>query len=232
MKRYTHILANDWRMFWRNVIALFSFSLLWKKKEWLIFAALSLFVLLAFLADSPVRYGASSIHSSVLDVLFDFGRWYGKGTATAAIFLGCYLFGLVFGSANVRRVGISVAYSYVVSGLLTTGLKSLFGRWRPYTNFGTTKFTPFVAGPNDFLSLPSGHVTVVFALSSTMAAMNKNIVWKILWYTIAVITACSRIYHDEHWLSDVLLAAIIGNILGVWASNHYDLGQKEEGINV
>ena len=210
----------------------FSSSFSWKKKEWLIFATSSLFVLLAFLADGSVRLGVSALHTPVLDALFGFGRWYGRGIATAAIFLGCYLFGLFFRSPDVRRLGIAVAYSYSVAGILTTGLKSLFGRWRPFTNFGTMKFTPFVAGSNDFLSLPSGHVTVAFALSSTMAAMNKNIVWKTLWYTIAVITACSRIYHDEHWLSDVLLAAAIGNIVGVWARNHYDLGQKEEGINV
>jgi membrane-associated phospholipid phosphatase len=230
MARYTHIFVNDWRTFWRNVIAFFSSCLSWKKKEWLIFAASLLFVLLAFLADGSVRLGASAIHTPVLDALFGFGRWYGRGIATAAIFLGCYLYGLFFLSPDVRRLGIAVAYSYSVAGMLTTGLKSLFGRWRPYTNCGTMKFTPFVAGSNDFLSLPSGHATVAFALSSTMAAMNKNIVWKALWYTIAVITACSRIYHDEHWLSDMLLAAIIGNIVGVWASNHYDLGQKEEGI--
>jgi membrane-associated phospholipid phosphatase len=76
-------------------------------------------------------------------------------------------------------------------------------------------------GPNDHLSLPSGHATVAFALSSVIAGLYPRRWWQIFWYALAVITAVSRMYHDQHWLSDVLFSALLGTAVGVWLVNQH-----------
>jgi membrane-associated phospholipid phosphatase len=91
---------------------------------------------------------------------------------------------------------------------------------------------PFTTGPNDHLSLPSGDATVAFALSAVMAGMIENRLWKIAWYGLAVVTALSRIYHDQHWLSDVLLSTIIGTIVGVWMVNKHLIPLRAEPEDV
>jgi hypothetical protein len=35
------------------------------------------------------------------------------------------------------------------------------------------------------------------------------------WYAFALVTPVSRMYHDQHWLSDVLLSTAIGTTLGM-----------------
>ncbi|MGB8319092.1 MAG: phosphatase PAP2 family protein, partial [Ignavibacteriaceae bacterium] len=47
------------------------------------------------------------------------------------------------------------------------------------------------------------------------AGIFKNKIWKIFWYLIAVITSIGRIYHDQHWFSDVIAAAEISIYIGI-----------------
>jgi membrane-associated phospholipid phosphatase len=67
--------------------------------------------------------------------------------------------------------------------------------------------------PNEHLSLSSGHVAVAFSLSSILAGMTDRTYLKLIYYTLASITALSRIYHDQHWLSDVMIAAATGILI-------------------
>lgn len=57
--------------------------------------------------------------------------------------------------------------------------------------------------------MPSGDVAVAFAFSTVAASVLQNKLWKIFWYGIAVLTSLGRIYHDQHWFTDVILAAAI-----------------------
>jgi membrane-associated phospholipid phosphatase len=91
----------------------------------------------------------------------------------------------------------------------------LFGRWRPYTNNGSFAFTFFNLSSNDHLSLPSGDVAIAFAFSSIAASFFENRYWKVFCYFFAALTFLGRIYHDQHWLSDVILGAFISTIIGM-----------------
>ncbi|MGH2575949.1 MAG: phosphatase PAP2 family protein, partial [Ignavibacteria bacterium] len=102
---------------------------------------------------------------------------------------------------------------YIYTGLITLIFKSLFGRWRPFTQHGDFSFYGLTWGPNEQLSFSSGHASVAFALSCVLAGAANNIYLKILCYLLAVITALSRIYHDQHWLSDVIMGSFIGILI-------------------
>jgi membrane-associated phospholipid phosphatase len=188
----------------------------WRKEQYrkvILFLSLPLF---AFMVDEPVRTAMQAMHNSFADVIFNFGHWFGTGTATLYLFLLLYFGGLIFQFQRFHHCGLNIGLAFILSGIITVLVKSLAGRWRPFTGHGHLAFFPFTFGPNEHLSMPSGHVTIAFALSSVMAAMYNNYIWKVLWYCFAVITAISRIYHDQHWLSDVLLSAIIGTMTGIF----------------
>lgn len=218
---WSRIVATDFRVWWRDARLLYSAPLRWEGRERSLAVAAASLVVIAMILDTIVRVGLSYVHSPMADAVFRFGHWYGTGKATLYAFLVLYAGGLVLKLGRARLLGVLVAESYVLSGVLTLACKSLFGRWRPYTGHGSFAYFPFTLGPNDHLSLPSGHATVAFALSAVMAGAAQHRLWKIAWYALAIITALSRIYHDQHWLSDVLLSTVIGTSVGIWLMNNH-----------
>ena len=218
---YFVALKNDVKDLWNKAKTIYSSPSHWRSTEWLLFACCLLFLILSLFIDQVVRNEMALLHGQSQDQIFSFGHWYGQGTATLWLFVIFYLSGLVAQGGRLRFTGLMIGEAYLFSGVLTISLKSLLGRWRPYTNHGCFAFSPFTAGPNDHLSFPSGHVTVAFALSSVMAGLHSSRIWKACWYLLALITATSRIYHDDHWFSDVVCSALIGTAVGVWLiKNH------------
>jgi membrane-associated phospholipid phosphatase len=200
---------------------LYSAPLRWSATGWGVFAFFMLALAGSFVVDDMVRHWLATRHNEVWDAVFSFGHWYGTGNATLIAFVFFYMIGILFVAGKLREIGILIAESYVLSGVVTLAVKSLLGRWRPYTDHGSFAFFPLTWGPNDHLSLPSGHATVAFALSSVIAGLYPRRWWQIFWYALAVITAVSRMYHDQHWLSDVLFSALLGTAVGVWLVNQH-----------
>src|SRR5439155_18160107 len=107
------------------------------------------------------------------------------------------------------------------SGITTTALKIVIARARPYVDQGIHSFLPFDAA-NGHNSLPSGHTTVAFALSTVLSQRINNVWASIALYGAASCTAFSRMYHNQHWLSDVFLGAAIGTTAGLFVSHRDD----------
>lgn len=95
------------------------------------------------------------------------------------------------------------------AGLITNVVKNIIGRARPklFDSVGAFDFNLFAFDP-DHASLPSGHATNIFALATALA-----ILWprgRVLLYTIAAWIAASRVLSLQHYVTDVVLGAIIG----------------------
>ncbi len=98
---------------------------------------------------------------------------------------------------------------------VSTGLKSLLGRYRPemlfkYNLYGfhflSTKFSAH--------SMPSGHTTRAFA-----AAVGLSIIFRrltLLFVALAILVGASRLVLQMHYLSDVLCGALIGTLVPLW----------------
>ena len=112
-----------------------------------------------------------------------------------------------------------VLESVVYAGMITTILKSLIGRSRPYTNEGANFYQP-IQFNTAHTSLPSGHSTVAFAISSVLSNRIHNTYASIGLYSLAALTSVSRVYHDDHWASDVILGSAIGYFVGTFISNN------------
>lgn len=167
----------------------------------------------AFFLDAAVYSIISGLKNDLVDALFSFGRWYGNGLPTLYLFLGLYLVGLIFNKYKLRETGLLIFESYIFSGLITLIAKSTFGRFRPYTNKGDFTFYGWNLSNNDMFSYISGHAAVSFALSTILASTTSNIYMKSFYYMLAVVTCFSRIYHQQHWFSDVVTGAIVGYLI-------------------
>ena len=110
---------------------------------------------------------------------------------------------LIIQSAGFAFVSIAGA------GILANLLKSILGRARPklYDTVGHFEFQ-FFAFESDYLSIPSGHATTIFAFATVVA-----IFWprgRFLLYTLAAWIALSRVLIGVHYFTDIVLGAILG----------------------
>ena len=167
----------------------------------------------SFYLDSAFWEFITSLKSNFADAIFSFGHWYGSGNPTLYLFLLLYIIGASFKLEKIRDTGLLIGESFVFSGFISLLFKSFFGRWRPFTNHGDLSFYGFTWADNDHLSFTSGHANVAFALSMSLAAYAPNIYLKIFFYILAVITGLSRIYHNQHWLSDVVVGGLISIVI-------------------
>ncbi len=193
----------------------------WKLKQWLILTEFLLIVFIAAYFDEPIRYYFLTIHGPIEDWIAGFVHIFGTGKITLYLFLIIYIAGVAINSEKVRAGGLMVAQSFLYSGIITIAIKSLVGRWRPNQWHGHLTFNPLVAGPNAYLSFPSGDAAVAFALAIVMAGLVKNKLWQSLWILIAVLTCLSRIYYNAHWFSDILFSSVNATVAGVWLVRRY-----------
>ena len=180
---------------------------------------------LLFTVDDETRDYFKKQKSNFNDVLADVGNFYGTIYPSLIVGGGLYATGLIIKNEDIRVTGRMAFESVAIAGLITTISKSLMGRHRPYNNDGSLVFE----GPTfemDFLSLPSGHATVAFALSTTLANRIDNTFASIGLYTLAAVTSLSRIYDDMHWASDVFLGSAIGYFVADFISRKKDKNSK------
>jgi len=95
------------------------------------------------------------------------------------------------------------------AGLIANIAKNIIGRARPelFNSVGPLEFKMFAFAP-DYASLPSGHATNIFAFATVIA-----ILWprgRVLLYTLAAWIAASRVLIGQHYVTDVVLGAILG----------------------
>jgi membrane-associated phospholipid phosphatase len=90
-------------------------------------------------------------------------------------------------------------------------LKLAFGRARPNQTEDPLSFHPFQGG---YKALPSGHATQAFTVASVISAHSDKFWVSASAYTLASLVAFARVYHNDHWTSDVVAGALIGTAVG------------------
>jgi undecaprenyl-diphosphatase len=124
-----------------------------------------------------------------------------------------------------RHVGFrnSAAYGLIAStigfvfvsiggaGLIANLAKNIIGRARPklFDTMGPLEFKLF-AFDSDYASLPSGHATNIFAFATVIGMLWPR--GRVLLYTLAAWIAASRVLIGQHYVTDVVLGAILGTV--------------------
>ncbi len=155
-----------------------------------------------------------------------YGEWYSIG-AVAGVF-GIY--GLTVKDTAAKKIAIELLQAGLYSEFFTMILKIAIGRERPIATNDAFTYHPFSLWDYNFHSMPSGHTTSAFALSTVMSRHAGSTALKILAYVPAGFTMFSRIYQHQHWLSDEILAAALGYFAGNWVVDLHE-GRRHK-INV
>ena len=139
----------------------------------------------------------NQIFDTIMITLTNFGN---AGILWIAISLA-----LLF-TKNHRTAGILTLCSLLVTLILGDGiLKNIVERNRPFVT--TNNFHLLVKAPSSY-SFPSGHTSAAFAAASMLSYhLNKC---KIVFFTLAVLMAFSRLYLYVHYPSDIVGGIILG----------------------
>ena len=195
-------------------------------KDWILFSSTIAVTAAAVAADKDVRSFALRSRGSLNDNLFNLDKYFYIPTAAVSVF-GIYGYGLFAKNDDVRKLGLRLGEATFYASLLDVLLKGIIGRRRPEENLGDVTFKPFKFDLEKS-SLPSGHTILAFSFSSVMAHQIDNIYWKVGWYSMASLVGMSRIYHDKHWGSDVILGAALGYFIGDFVNGHYTNSDNQD----
>ncbi len=158
------------------------------------------------------------------------GRIWGEPYTTLLISGALAVSGLANDNFTNKKIAFEIVQSAIYTVSITQLLKMSIGRERPYMNSGAYNFSPFQKIDNDYWSLPSGHTSLAFSLSTILSENSKSDLLKAVWFIPAVMTAFSRVYQDEHWTSDVLLGGAVGYFIAKWISDQHKVSEKNQLI--
>lgn len=194
----------------------------WESNDWLKLGLVGAATFLAIQADQPVRDELMKDRSFNKSFPIEFGKMWGEAYTPIAIAGAFGLHGLLAKDNSTKKIGFEIIQTTIYAGAITTALKLVLGRARPFTNEGSKTFGKISLFDDSFHSLPSGHTTIAFSVSTVLAKNAKSDWIKILCYVPAVLTAVSRVYQDKHWASDVFLAGVIGYSVGSWVTSKHE----------
>lgn len=153
---------------------------------------------------------------------------FGEGLPITLLSVGLYSAGALLGDRWLRETGLLVGTALLCTGVAVQVIKPLAGRSRPYNSLGNAFFRPG-SFRDEYHSLPSGHSAAAFSLSAVLAERIGNPWASTGLYTLAAVSALSRIYSRDHWLSDVALSAIIAIPFGRSLVKEFSGGSPEAG---
>lgn len=134
-----------------------------------------------------------------------------------------YAVGTIRDDPKLQQISAHWFEALADTTIWVTFFKVLAGRNRPDTRHSESEWT----GPLGYFrdqgvnsSFPSGHTALVFASAAVITREFDNNPWVgVPAYITAGTAGFSRMYVEKHWLSDVLVAAVLGQSIGTYVEN-------------
>jgi membrane-associated phospholipid phosphatase len=183
-------------------------------------------------ADQPIRDAVLKDQRYSRSVPIEFGKMWGELYVPVVLFGGFAIHSLITDDIGTKKIAYEIGQASLYAGVTTYLLKMAIGRARPYVNEGSKSFHPFSSlfFKQNFQSLPGGHNSVAFVLSTVLSRNAKPVWLKGIAYVPAVLTFVSRVYQDQHWTSDDFLGAAVGYFVATWVVDHHE--QEETRIQM
>jgi membrane-associated phospholipid phosphatase len=159
----------------------------------------------------------------------EFFRWMGD-PAPQLIGASLYVVGRLARNRPVAALGLHGLEGLILADAITGTIKVVAGRSRPYVHDEKQPDDfDFMRGldGHPYTSFPSGHTTGAFAVAAVttgeIAHWTGEKGWWPGWpYVVggtlfggATLVGISRMYHDQHWASDVIAGAAVGTFSGL-----------------
>jgi len=181
----------------------------WKGGDFLSLSAVLGAGLLLYSVDQDIQQWAQDHRSSSSEDIFKTIGHLGNGVVLIGLMTALYISGEVSDNNSLRKTALLSLESWLTTGIIVRGLKSVVGRARPWTGESSHSFHPF-STRSRFASFPSGHASSAFAVATVIADQSKKVYIDILAYSLATTAALSRVHLDKHWASDILVGSAIG----------------------
>ncbi len=158
--------------------------------------------------DGPVQEWSSNpdhYHQATDDLANAF-QLFGAPAVVYPVSGAIILVGLVAKKPGLFHSGLRIGASVLLAGVVTEGAKLTFGRVRPDDTNDVWDYQPFSGNG----SLWSGHTALAFSFATSLSQEVHRTWVTVGLYAVATGTAWSRVYENEHWVSDVLIGAAMG----------------------
>lgn len=144
----------------------------------------------------------------------------GNGLLTIPVAGVIWLEGRYRQNQHTQLVGLNVAKAFILSRVMVQVPKYLFQRHRPLDAANNPLLFDGPFGRFVHTSFPSGHTTSAFAAAAVFRqAYRDEHRWvPITFYSFAAVAAAGRMLQGEHWFSDVVAGALIGQVVGDYIS--------------
>jgi membrane-associated phospholipid phosphatase len=199
----------------------------WDGNDWLRLGLMSGATLLTMQADQPIRDEVLKDRSYFYSVPIEGARMYGELYSPVVFFGGFAAHSLIMHNMSTRKIAYEIGQASLYTGAITLILKTAIGRSRPYMDEGRSMYRPFSSFLDRYHSLPGGHTATAFVIS-TILSRNAGPTWlKVLAYLPAVITPISRVYQDQHWMSDNVFGGALGYFVATWVVDHHEKQENQ-----
>jgi hypothetical protein len=160
--------------------------------------------------DTKIQEESQEGHSKVVHEVLGGVSDLGLGRTQAIAWTASTMAAVISKNQKLKQTVITWGGALVINSTLTEILKKTFQRHRPNTGDGYNVFD-WRNGTAGNYSFVSAHTSNVFTTATIFATMYKNHQWvPIFAYGLASMVGISRIYHNEHWASDVMAGAAVG----------------------
>ncbi|NTU44590.1 MAG: phosphatase PAP2 family protein [Chlorobiaceae bacterium] len=120
----------------------------------------------------------------------------------------------------VARQGLFLFTAVAVSGIAADIIKFIAGRARPKLWFSDKLYLfDFFHTEAEWTSFPSGHSATAFSAAIVLSMYYPR--WRVLFFSAAILIACSRIVLTKHYISDVIAGSFLGIASTVLLYNRY-----------
>lgn len=221
---YTRVSGSYLKSYFTDSWSIIKSPLHWKTGEWITFGAITGSGVLLYTQDAAIRDFVQEQRTASGDKFFRYGfEHWGSGYYTVPLLGGLYFGGRLLKNDRLSATALTAGKAAAVSAVFVNIVKQAAHRHRPCQDSPADPANwDGPVGNRHHTSFPSGHSTLAFSVASVLASEYSETVWvPVVAYSLAAGTAISRIYHDKHWASDVLIGSAFGWAAGrfIWKRN-------------
>lgn len=194
-------------------------------RDWMTAGAVIGGTAVLYMYDQRIHDWAQANRNSTSDGVSTFVKPFGNELVALSAIAGLYGIGELNEDTRMRKTALLSFESLIFSSALTLGFKNALHRHRPSTGAGYDVWDgPSLSNSND--SFPSGHASTAFSVATVIAHEYSDVPYApFTAYSLATLTALSRINDNDHWASDVFFSSasayFIASAISRW---HGDTG--------
>jgi membrane-associated phospholipid phosphatase len=180
----------------------------WDSKSWLKFGAVTALGTTAVIFDDQINNFFLNNTSNTTAQISRFAEPFGNHKYVGLPLLATWSLGMGLKNENLIQTAYDGFEAVLISSLITGFLKASSQRARPYQEKGNFDF--YGEAYSFSSAFPSNHTSLSFALARVVSERFDGKLVAPIAYSIASITALSRMHDQKHWASDVIIGAAIG----------------------